>query len=183
MVLNEKKSIYIVVSQTGTILSRIIKAITRDEYNHASIALDASLEEMYSFGRMHPYNPVWGGFVKESPDKGTFKRFRKTRMKLIKVEVSAEKYEEVKHILKNMYQHRRRYHYNYIGLATAFFKISYKIENCYYCSEFVKEVLIQSHIAEESDFSEVVKPIDFTSIENGTEVYEGYLRQYVNMPI
>ena len=61
------KQLYIVISQTGTLLSRILKALTGAEYNHASISLSEDLEEMYSFGRRYPYNPFWGGFVMESP--------------------------------------------------------------------------------------------------------------------
>lgn len=73
---NQNKQLYIVISQTGTLLSRILKQITGAEYNHASISLSRDLERMYSFGRRHPYNPFWGGFVIESPRTGTFKRFR-----------------------------------------------------------------------------------------------------------
>ena len=59
---NQNKQLYIVISQTGTLLSRILKQITGAEYNHASISLSRDLERMYSFGRRHPYNPFWGGF-------------------------------------------------------------------------------------------------------------------------
>ena len=76
---NQNKQLYIVISQTGTLLSRILKQITDAEYNHASISLSRDLERMYSFGRRHPYNPFWGGFVIESPSTGTFKRFPKPR--------------------------------------------------------------------------------------------------------
>ena len=62
---NQNKQLYIVISQTGTLLSRILKQITGAEYNHASISLSRDLERMYSFGRRHPYNPFWGGFVIE----------------------------------------------------------------------------------------------------------------------
>ena len=34
----------------------------KDEFSHVSISLDAQLNHMYSFGRLHPYNPFWGGF-------------------------------------------------------------------------------------------------------------------------
>ena len=61
------KQLYIVISQTGTLLSRILKYITGAEYNHASISLSRDLDKMYSFGRRHPYYPFWGGFVIESP--------------------------------------------------------------------------------------------------------------------
>lgn len=67
---NQNKQLYIVISQTGTLLSRILKQITGAEYNHASISLSRDLERMYSFGRRHPYNPFWGGFVIESPRTG-----------------------------------------------------------------------------------------------------------------
>lgn len=59
------KKIYIVLTHTGTNLSKIIKNWTKDEFSHVSIALDEDLDEMYSFGRLHPYNPVWAGLVHE----------------------------------------------------------------------------------------------------------------------
>ena len=67
----DTKKIYIVISQTGTILSRILKALTKNPYNHSSVALREDLHVLWSFGRRHPYNPFWGGFVKESPFFGT----------------------------------------------------------------------------------------------------------------
>ena len=48
------KKIYIVLTHTGTTLSKIIKTYTKDEFSHVSIALDNKLQEMYSFGRLHP---------------------------------------------------------------------------------------------------------------------------------
>ena len=87
------KQLYIVISQTGTLLSRILKALTGAEYNHASISLSEDLEEMYSFGRRYPYNPFWGGFVMESPHAGTFRRFSNTKVLVLSVTVSEEQYE------------------------------------------------------------------------------------------
>jgi hypothetical protein len=72
------QTIYIVISQTGTALSRILKFVTGAKYNHASISLVPDLSTMYSFGRLHPRNPFLGGFVVESPHSGTFKRFSGT---------------------------------------------------------------------------------------------------------
>lgn len=51
------KQIFIVITQTGTMLSRILKRITGAEYNHASLSLSQDLTRMYSFGRRHPYTP------------------------------------------------------------------------------------------------------------------------------
>ena len=91
----KEKQLYIVISQTGTVLSRILKLITGAEYNHASISLSRDLEQMYSFGRRNPYNPFWGGFVKESPHTGTFKRFSNTKAVVLAVEISEERYKEI----------------------------------------------------------------------------------------
>ena len=60
-----KKTIYIVLTDTGTLLSKAIGMYTRKDLNHTSIAFDEQLNEMYSFGRKQRHNPFVGGFVKE----------------------------------------------------------------------------------------------------------------------
>ena len=47
------KTIYIVLTDTGTLLSKTIGMYTRKDLNHASIAFDEQLTEMYSFGRKY----------------------------------------------------------------------------------------------------------------------------------
>jgi len=69
-----------------------IKKYTKDEFSHVSISLDVDLNEMYSFGRLNPYNAFWGGFVHEYIDKGTFKRFYNTNAKIYSLEITEEKY-------------------------------------------------------------------------------------------
>lgn len=55
-------TIYIVLTKTGTLLSKAIGMYTGKEMNHASIAFDEGLSEMYSFGRRQLNNPLSGGF-------------------------------------------------------------------------------------------------------------------------
>ena len=82
----KNKTIYIVISQTGSIVSKILKVLTGAAYNHASIALDASLKPMYSFARKYTYSPFWGAYIKETPEKGALRRFVKnTKAKVISV--------------------------------------------------------------------------------------------------
>ena len=64
------KKIYIMLTFTGTTLSRVIKIYTRNDYSHASIALDPELSECIVFGRKKPRNPFIGGFIKEKIDDG-----------------------------------------------------------------------------------------------------------------
>ena len=81
------KKIYIVITFTGTILSRLVRLITRKKYCHASISLDEKLENMYSFGRKNPYLLLPAGFIHEYKDKGTYKRFYKTKAQIYSLEV------------------------------------------------------------------------------------------------
>ena len=117
------KQLYIVISQTGTLLSRILKALTGAEYNHASISLSEDLEEMYSFGRRYPYNPFWGGFVMESPHAGTFRRFSNTKVLVLSVTVSEEQYAQLRNILKAMWKGRKKYRYNFAGMCLEYLQI------------------------------------------------------------
>ena len=50
------KNIYLILTYTGTVLSKIIKNYTKDEVSHVSISLDVELKQMYSFARLNPYN-------------------------------------------------------------------------------------------------------------------------------
>jgi hypothetical protein len=50
---------------------------------------------MYSFGRLNPYNPFIGGFVHESIDHGTFKRFYRTKTKIYSMEVNEEQFKKI----------------------------------------------------------------------------------------
>lgn len=70
------RNVYIVVTRTNTIPSRVIRIYTGSPYNHVSLTLDGRLEDMVSFGRLHPFTPVPGGFVHEGKNKGFFRRFR-----------------------------------------------------------------------------------------------------------
>lgn len=174
----ETKQLYIVLSQTGTMLSRILKLLTGAEYNHASISVSDDLMQMYSFGRRHPYNPFWGGFVKESPQMGTFKRFSNTRIIVLKLSISEEVYREILKRLVKMYEHREEYHYNYLGLFLAGIHIHRTKEDCYYCSEFVRDILVDFQIKGADNLSLIVHPSGFCELPDIQIVYRGKLSEY-----
>lgn len=171
------KKIYFVLTHTGTILSRIIKNYTKDEFSHVSIALDEQLEQMYSFGRVNPYNPIWGGFVHENIHKGTYKRFFKTKTKIISMEIEEEKYINLKNIIMHMESKKYIYRFNIIGLFAAGFQKKIGKENSFYCAEFVKYVLEKANI--NLNLPEVVKPEHFKTLPQTEEVYSGLLRKYI----
>ena len=170
------KKIYIVLTHTGTVLSRIIKMYTKDEFSHVSISLDEELKQMYSFGRLNPYNPLIGGFVHEYIDKGTFKRFFKTNAGVYSLEVTNEQYQGIRNSINDFEQNKEKYKFNIIGLFAAGFHKKISCKHSFYCAEFVKYVMEQAGI--ETKLPEAVKPEDFKKIENLEKVYSGLLRKY-----
>lgn len=174
----QQKQIYIVISQTGTILSRILKVITGAKYNHVSLGLNEDLETLYSFGRKNPYNPFYAGFVVESPNFGTFKRFKNTEVLVYSLNVGEEKRIEISDYILDISTNRKSYHYNYFGLFSAMFKIAIRPKNSFYCSEFVREVLQHSGITGADKMPGIVQPIHFLDIPSLDLIYKGKLSDY-----
>ena len=172
------KYIYIILSQTGSIVSEWLKTFTKDEYNHVSISLDEKLDEMCSFGRYYAYFPFWGGFVKESTKKGSLKRFKNTKSLIIKLEANEEDINNVRMEINEMFASKRKYRYDMIGVVLAKFGKNKKRKYRYYCSDFVKEILIKYNILKREDCPEIMKPMDFLSINGGEVIYEGSLHDY-----
>ena len=82
------KNIYILLTHSGTIPSKLVKFYTRNNYSHVSISLKKELTEFYSFGRKKLYNPFIGGFIIESKNSKFYKRFKNTKCVLLKLKVT-----------------------------------------------------------------------------------------------
>ncbi|MCX4354646.1 MAG: hypothetical protein OSJ43_00320 [Oscillospiraceae bacterium] len=173
-----EREIYLVITQTGSIISRMLKKITGAEYNHISVSLESDLHCMYSFGRRYAYFPWWGGFVKESTEYGSMKRFADASAVVLAIPVSESTYNEVETELKDMIAHREDYYYDSIGLVLAGFKIIYKRERHYYCSDFVRELLVRFGIEDSEMFEPIVQPMHFLDIPDGNVIYRGRLCDY-----
>ena len=172
------KKIYIILTHTGTILSQIIKYWTKDEFSHISIALDADLEEMYSFGRLNPYNAFWGSFVHEHINKGTFKRFKKTRAEVYSMFVTDEQYDKVKKTIAHFENNKQKYKFNILGLACVSINKKITRKNTFYCAEFVKHILKVSGITEVNELPQIIRPQNFKQLQGLRLEYEGLLKKY-----
>ena len=170
------KKIYIVLTKTGTILSKLIKLCTKDNYTHVSIALDYELIKMYSFGRLNAYNPFWAGFVQEGIKIGTFKRFTATQALIYEIEVTYVQYEKIQELISEFEKEKKKYKFNIMGILLASINKSISRKYKYYCAEFVKYILIEANIVE--NLPKIIKPIDFEKIENVKLVYQGLLKDY-----
>lgn len=170
------KKIYLVLSYTGTVLSNIIKFYTRKEFSHVSIALDEELKELYSFGRLKPYNPFKGGFVHEGINIGTFKRFPKTKAAIYSLTVSDIEYQKIEENIRKIENKKDLYKFNTVGLFLVAINKKIIRKNSFYCAEFVRYILEKSGV--KLDLPQIIQPEDFKKVENLKLVYKGYLRKY-----
>ena len=172
------KKLYIILTHTGTILSRIIRCWTKDEFSHVSIALDADLEEMYSFGRLNPYNAFLGSFVHEHINKGTFKRFKKTRAEVYSIFVTDEQYEKAQKTIRHFNNNKQKYKFNTLGLACVSINKRIIRKNTFYCAEFVKHLLKVIGITEVNKLPQIIRPENFKQLDGMRLEYEGLLKKY-----
>lgn len=172
------KHIYFVLTQTSSFLSRMIKVYTHADFNHISIALSPQLDPMYSFGRRQAYNPYWGGFVREYQHAGTFKRFPRTRAAILALPVSDEVYDGIQSVLAEMYESKETFGYDFIGLCLAAIKIEKRRDNKYYCSDFVKSILLKFRVPGSETLRSFPHPSDFLSFPDTKLIYQGLLKDY-----
>ena len=66
------KTIYILLTRSGTLLSKLVYAATGASYTHASMSFDAELSCLYSSTRKNGYTMFPAGPSKEYLNRGRF---------------------------------------------------------------------------------------------------------------
>ena len=170
------KNIYIVLSQTGTIVSRAIHIYTGDPYNHSSISFDADLSIMYSFGRKRRYNIFINGFIEEGLDRGLFPCFPNARCCILEIPVTDEDYAAMKEAVGRFLQNREIYRYNLGGIIGYAVGVRIKRKRHYFCSQFVSSILNSAEFWNLAP--EYTKPMDFLKIPGSRLIFEGSIRDF-----
>jgi len=172
------RSVFILLTNTGTLFTRSIQTYTKAPYNHASISFDRELKELYSFGRKQPNNPLSGGFVKESIQTGTYSKFPNTTCVIYELKVTSREVSKMKRVLNIFIRSRQKYLYNILGIFGIVLNEPIEFSNSYFCSQFVAEMLQRSGIKLWDKLPALVTPDDFRQSGRLRLVYEGKLSEY-----
>ncbi|CAI6014636.1 hypothetical protein [Cohnella sp. JJ-181] len=175
---DREKSIYILLTDTGTLFTTMIKRFTAAPYNHASLAFGADLSELYSFGRKKPTNPFAGGFVEEDVYAGTYSHFPNTRCAVLRLRVTERQLEEARLVVESFKRERDQYRYNLVGLLGVLLNRDMGSDKAYFCSQFVAEALSEAGLRLWDRPSSLVTPEHFRKHEALETVYEGLLFDY-----
>lgn len=167
--------VYILLTDTGTIFTRMIKFYTQQPLNHASLAFDYQLKEVYSFGRKKIRNPFSGGFVKENI-RATL--FRRATCAIYSCTVSDEQYKKMRKIINKMDKNQQEYKYNLLGLFAILFNFKLERKNAFFCSQFVASVLKESGSFSFNKPMCFITPHDLRENLSLPLVYEGDLDTY-----
>lgn len=181
--LEDYKHIYFLQTYTGSVLSRLVKKMSTAKYSHISIGFDDKLQKFYSFGRKHPYNPFWAGFVEENLVDGVYQRFANTRFALYRLKVSDEDYKLLLASVHEFEKQKKLYRFNLLGMVTAKVGYSFDREKSFFCSQFVATVLEESGLELLEKQAGLTHPMDFSNIEGVELMYEGILNELVPLPI
>lgn len=169
--------VYIILTDTGTLLTKIIKQFTKQPLNHASISFSSDLETTYSFGRKRVNNPFVGGFVKENLNG---ELFQQAACAIYSYKVSEFEYRQMKNFVQQIESQQQHYKYNFIGLFGVLLNKKINRKKAFFCSEFVASTLNNGGVSIKNKPACLVKPFDLAECEASRLLYEGRLDSYLS---
>lgn len=172
---SNKKTIYILLSRSGTWFSRLIHFATADQYTHASIGLDGPLGAFYSFARKQPQFALPAGLVEEQIRWGQIPSQRPSPCCLYGLTVDEEVYDRLREQLDEMYLRRNEYYYSILGTLACWFNLPLQRQHHYFCSQFVAALLQDSGAITLPKSAALVRPADFCQIKNLLPLHTGEL--------
>lgn len=168
--------IYVLLTDTGTLFTRLIRMFTKAPMNHASIALDRELKEVFSFGRKNLRNPLVGGFVREDM---TSELFGRATCALYYCSVDKKTYDRIRKHIEEFERNEHQYKYNLLGLFGVLLNKRIVRKNAYFCTQFVASVLEENGVLVSSKPSDLVTPADIERAKALSQVYRGSLQSYM----
>ncbi len=171
------KTIYILLTRSTTILSRMVHLVTKDTYTHASIAFDENLEQLYSSSRKNGKTLFPAGPCTETLNGGYFGGHSEIPCALYRLQVSDESYEKAKQEVEEVLSHSSEYHFNIIGLILCKFNIPHHRKHYFFCSQFVGEVLKRSNAMKLPKDTSLMKPSDYMQLPELLCCFQGQIRE------
>lgn len=166
--------IYIVLSKTGTWLSRSIGAITKKEYTHVALSFDDKFNNMYTFGRKNPSNPFNAGLTIEDINNKVYQN-PYCKCLIYKIPVTKKQLTLLQNEINKYLFSDINYRYNFIGLFGVLINKPIKRQNYYFCSQFISTLLSKSTIWYSPKVPELTRPTDLIEIPNSKIVYKGFI--------
>lgn len=125
------KKVSVLLTKYSDWISGLLYYIGGYGYTHASLGLEESGNEFFSFN--------YRGFCVETVEKHKRRGVKKSLV--YEIEVTDSIHEEIKKRIEAFKSHRTEYGYTRFGLLCALLHIPFQWKNHYICSQFVAELL------------------------------------------
>lgn len=170
--MNTGKYVYIVLSSTPCKLGKFIRVMTHYTYNHVSVSLTPTLDDMYSFARHYKQTPLCGGFVNESHLRYK-NNSRYAKIKIFALPINDLQYTDIENFLSSVSANSPEYVYNTISAMCSVLHKKIIINHAFTCIEFAIEILsqFQKEVDIKSDKFYSIKQLD--NLLNPYLIYEG----------
>lgn len=172
--------IYLALVDTPGLFAWMIHRFLKQKYIHVVVALDAQLNEAYSFGRRNPFIPIFAGFEREDKRK-IFKAFPTADYMVCELDCSAEQKSRIREQLHSDFARRYQYRYAVLGLPFLVCGRSFYQKNHYTCSSYIAKLLEENHIFISDKHFSLVTPKDFYLYQDKKIIFEGALGELVDM--
>lgn len=171
--------VYIFVCHTGTLLSSLIQLWTKDQYSHSLISFDASMTQMYSFGRKKLNDDITitgasNGFAVDDINNDFYTKWKKnikyaTFVIFVTKKQRAAMIKKVKFFIENQV----KFTYDMAGLFAYAAHLPHEKQWSYFCSGFVADVLQTGEVLGKKRSYSSYSPQDLAELPMAYKVNEG----------
>lgn len=173
------KNIYILLTKSDTILSKMVHLITADTYTHVSISFEENLQPLYSSSRKNGKTLFPAGPCVENLHRGYYKNHSRIPCAVYKLCVSDEAYEKALYEVTQIMADSNNYHFNVLGLLLCQFNIPYHRKHYFFCSQFVSEVLCRSRALDFPKDTSLMRPSDYMKLPEMFCCFRGCLGELI----
>lgn len=169
-------AVYFMISATHTRFARLIRRFGGTRYNHASIALDPELKELYAFARPNKNAVFLAHLIHEQLFYYSRGKYPCINVVIFKIDVSQEQYDEIRNIIHEV-QEDREYVYNLFSVLTYPVTRGFGVHKAFSCIEFAIYLLVKLGICPAGELYRY-KPDDLLRILEPYVWYTGNLLEY-----
>lgn len=135
-----KQYIYIVLSRTETGFARTLRRFGNLNYNHAAIAMDAELRELYAFARPEQYGYLTATLIRETTDRYLINAPQGIPILVYRVPVTDVQKSQIREIIWEIMEDPQ-YQYNLFSVLTYPIFRGFHTYKAFSCVEFIAYLL------------------------------------------
>lgn len=172
------KYIYILISQTHTGFADKVRKWGKVTYNHAAIALDEKMTELYAFARPKHSAVMLGRLVRESAFRYSLGKHSCVNSMIFRIPVTAEQYEWIRDTIHRI-RNNKAYIYNLFSVLSTPVTGGFFTYRAFSCIEFVMFLLQGVGYSVDKPLYRY-RPDDLIGLLSDSVYYQGNLLEYMD---